>query len=237
MDVSRKLAIEALQDQISDQFDQSILNILNGEMMYKEFSTQGLMGRGDFAPFNEAMCSNDTHQTIFSEPFNKMRAFGHQVSLAKYEKLTIAPLKPLFEKHYECIVLWFGDDMFCQMNFLTVLAYLDQIEYKGKVFFQKVNETTYEVEETELVPDGYKKIYVQVLIHHCLPNLQLMPVMYQGIKLYLEYLKKDNEITAFIKKNRDRSQDELVNELFRVFPQYGLGDLQYIKIINTIKNA
>jgi hypothetical protein len=237
VDASQKLAIETLQDQISDQFDQSILNILNGEMMYKEFSTQGLMGRGDYVPFNEAMCSNETHQAIFSDSFNKMRASGHHVSLAEYENITISPLESLFKKHYSCIVLWFGYDMFCQMNLLTVLAYLDQIEYRGKVFYHKVQELTYEVEATELVPEGYKKMYVQVLLHHCLPNVPLMPVMYQGIKFYLEYLKKDNEITAFIKKNRERSQNDLLKQLVRVFPQYGLGDLQYINIINTIKDV
>lgn len=31
-----------------------------------------------------------------------------------------------------------------------------------------------------------------------------MPVMYQGIKLYLEYLKEDNEITSY-KKNMQAS--------------------------------
>ncbi|WP_100486302.1 helix-turn-helix transcriptional regulator [Sporolactobacillus pectinivorans] len=237
IDISQKLEIETLQNKISDQFDQNILNILNGEMMYKEFSTHQLMGKSDYVPFNEAMCSNDTHKSIFSGTFNRRRASGHHVSLEQYENIVITPLKPLFDKQYKCIVLWFGDDMFCQMNLLTVLAYLDQVGYKGKTFFHMVKETTYEVEETEIVPQGYKEIYLQVLIHHCFPEIPLMPVMYQGIKLYLEYLKKDNEITAFIKKNLDRSQNELLRQLFRVFPQYGLGDLQYLKIIKTIKDA
>lgn len=234
LDFSQKLKIETLQSKIANQFDQEILNILNGEKMYEEFFTHQLMGQSDYVPFNEAMCSNDTCSTIFSEEFNDIRASGHQVSLKEYEKITIDSLKPLFEKQYKCMVLWFGDDMFCQMNLLTVLAYLDQVGFKGKVYYHMVKETTYDVEEIEVQIDGYKKIYEQVLIHHCIPDVQLIPVMYQGINLYLDYLKEVNEITAYIKKNRDKSLDDLLKHLFHFFPQYGLGDVQYLKIIKTI---
>lgn len=237
MDISQKLKIGALQNKIHDQFDQDILNILNGQMMYEEFYNHQLMEKSDYVPFNEAMCSNDTTCTIFSDEFKKIRASGHQVSLQDYETVTVIPLKPLFENKYKCIVLWFGDDMFCQMNFLTVLAYLEQEGYEGKVYFHMVKEMTYEVEETDILLEGYKEIYQQVLIHHRLPEANLMPVMYQGISLYLEYLKEDNEITAFIKKHLGKPQDELLQQLFNLFPHYGLGDLQYIKMIEAIKEA
>lgn len=237
MDISQKLKIETLQNQMIDEFDQDILNILNGQMMYEHFYTHQLMGKSDYVPFNEAMCSHDTSDTVFSDVFKKLRASGHQVSIKEYENITISPLKPLFEKRYKCIVLWFGDDMFCQMNLLTLLAYLDQVGYDGKVFFNMVNEMTYEVEETEVIPLGYKEIYQQVLIHRRLPKAQVMPVMFQGIRLYLEYLKENNEITTFIKKHLDKPQNELLKQLFHLFPQYGLGDVQYLKIIETIKES
>lgn len=237
MDISQKLKIETLQNKMNEQFDTDILNILNGQIMYEEFQTQQLMGKTDYVPFNEAMCSNDACFTIFSDEFNKLRAAGHEVSLIDYVNITINSLKPLFEKQYKCIVLWFGEDMFCQMNLLTVLAYLEQVEYKGKVFFNMVNEKTYDVEEIEVTPKGFKEIYQQVLIQHQLPKAQVMPVMYQGINLYLEYLKDDNEITTYIKKHLYKSQGELLKNLFRLFPQYGLGDVQYIKIIKAIKEA
>lgn len=238
MDISQKLIIGALQNKIYEQFDQDILNILNGQAMYEEFSKHQLMEKSDYVPFNEAMCSNDTCVSIFSDEFKKMRASGHQVSIRDYETVTVTPLKPLFENKYKCIVLWFGDDMFCQMNLLTVLAFLEQEGYQGKVFFHMIKDMSYEVEETEdILLGGYKEIYQQVLIHHRLPEAKLMPVMYQGIKLYLEYLKEDNEITAYIKKHVGKPLDELLKQLFHLFPQYGLGDLQYIKMIETIKKA
>ncbi|SDX06149.1 helix-turn-helix transcriptional regulator [Paenibacillus sp. CF384] len=237
MDISQKLKIGALQHKMQDQFDQDILNILNGQMMYEEFYHHQLMEKSDYVPFNEAMCSNDTSATLFSDEFIQIRASGHQVSLQEYEKITLTPLKPLFENNYKCIVLWFGDDMFCQINLLTVVAYLEQVGYEGKVYFHMVKEATYEVEETEIQLGGYGEIYQQVLMQHRLPDAKLMPVMYQGILLYLEYLKEDNEITAFIKKHISKPQHELLQQLFHLFPHYGLGDLQYIKIIEALKQA
>lgn len=130
MDISKKLRIEDLQKRVDGYFDHEVLNILNGQQMYEEFSSQQLMGKSDYAPFNKAMCVHDTVKTIFSDSFKKVRAAGHQVSLAKYEAITVASLQNnLFSKKYQCIVLWFGEDMFCQMNLLTVLAYLEQISF------------------------------------------------------------------------------------------------------------
>ena len=237
VDISQKLKIESLQNKMYEQYDEDILNILNGQMMYEEFYKHQLMGKSDYVPFNEAMCANDTCEAIFSDEFNELRASGHQVSLQDYKNITIHALKPLFEKQYKCIVLWFGNDMFCQMNMLTVLAYLEETGYNGKVYFNMVNEITYEVEEKEISSVGFKEIYKQVLINHSIPEATVMPVMFQGIKLYLEYLKEENEITAYIKKHTGKSQNEMLKQLFHLFPQYGLGDTQYIKIINKIEEA
>ncbi|WP_249659877.1 helix-turn-helix domain-containing protein [Lysinibacillus fusiformis] len=236
MDISSKLKIEALQEKIHAQYDQAILNVLNGQMMYEEFSKQQLMGNSDYVPFNEAMCTNQTASPIFSEEFNKIRAAGHQVTVQDYERITVNPLRSLWTKNYQCIVLWFGDDMFCQMNLLTVLAFLEQQKYEGKVYFHMVQEATYDVDEIEIVLGVYLKVYQDVLIRHRIPEATLLPVMYQGIQLYFDYLKEENDISTYIKKHVDQSPQELLTQLFRLFPQYGLGDTQYLKIIDKVKN-
>ncbi len=223
-----------MQTRIQDQFGQDILNILSGQAMFNEFYDHQLMGKGDYAPFNEAMCSNDTTSAIFSDEFNRLRASGHRVPLEEYMKITVTPLQSLFEKKFKCIAVWFGDDMFCQINLLTLLAYLEQARYDGKVYFHMVNELTYDVEETEIKLGGYQEIYQQVLIQHRLPEANLLPAMYQGIRLYLEYIKEENEITAFMKKHSDEPRDELLQRLFKRFPHYGLGDTQYIKLMEAL---
>lgn len=235
MDISQQLKIAALQEKINAHYDQEILNVLNGQMMYEEFAQQQLMGNSDYVPFNEAMCTNPTTSPIFSDEFKKIRATGHQVSLQDYEQVTINPLKPLLTNNYQCIVLWFGDDMFCQMNLLTVLAFLEQQGYQGKVYYHMVKEITYDVEETEIVLGDYLEIYQDVFMHHRLPEATLIPVMYQGIQLYFNYLKEENEMTTYIKKHLNMPQNDLIKQLFYLFPHYGLGDSQYMKLIEKNK--
>ena len=232
--LSHRSKIKDFHSKMNHQFGCKILNILNGQVMYEVFQTNKFFGKGEYIPFNEAMCSHETSVAIFSDEFINLRALGHKVSIQEYKNLTMTPLKPLFEKEYKCIVLWFGDDMFCQINMLTVLAYLEQVAYKGKVFFNMVNEMTYEIETTEIFLSSYKKVYQQVLIDHQFPNIKVIPSMFEGIRLYMEYIKADNEIITYIRKNEDQSQNELLENLFQSFPQYGLGDVQYLKIIETI---
>lgn len=237
IDLSYRSKIKDFHSKMNHQFGSKILNILNGQVMYEVFQTNKFLEKGEYIPFNEAMCSHETSVAIFSDEFINLRALGHKVSIQEYKNLTMTPLKPLFEKEYKCIVLWFGDDMFCQINMLTVLAYLEQVAYKGKVFFNMVNEMTYEIETTEIFLSSYKKVYQQVLIDHQFPHIKVIPSIFQGIKLYLKYIKVDNEIVTYIRENEDRSQNELLENLFQSFPQYGLGDVQYLKIIETISKV
>ncbi|TSB45315.1 helix-turn-helix transcriptional regulator [Alkalicoccobacillus porphyridii] len=238
MDVSEKMKIVALQNKAQQQFDRDILNVLNGQLMYEEFSHEKLMEHSDYVPLNEAMCSNKTTKPIFSTEFIKVRAKGHRVSTEEYETKVINALKPLFKNQYTCIILWFGNDMFCQINMLTLLAYLEEQGFKGKVYFHMVKEIerTFEVEEIEIELGDFQDVYDQVMIHKQWPTKNVMPVMYQGIKLYLEYQMQENELTSYIRNHLDMPQNELIRQLFKLFPQYGIGDLQYIEMIEKVKN-
>jgi len=84
------------------------------------------------------------------------------------------------------------------MNLITVLAYLEQTSFKGTVYYHAVREQTYDVKETEITLGNYYDIYQAVLLEHRMPDVELIPVMYQGINLYLELLQIDNEITKYI---------------------------------------
>ncbi|MGE7693814.1 hypothetical protein ACQKNC_06800 [Lysinibacillus sp. NPDC094177] len=66
-----------------------------------------------------------------------------------------------------------------------------------------------------------------------MPHVELMPFMYQGIKLYLELLNNDNDIIKYIQTHQNQSQNEIVQNLLHLFPQYGLGDSQYLALINA----
>lgn len=230
----QRLRIVRVQDKLCDRFGRRMLHILSGQAMYEQLMSQRLTEKGVFAPFNEAMCSNETCEDIFGKPFNRLRAAGHQVTEEHYEVQTLAPLKPMLENKYDCTALWFGDDMFCQINLLTVLAYMDQTRYRGNVIFCMVNEVTYVVEDTEISPSGYTDVYRCVLLEHRMPVMRVPSVMRQGIARYLEVLNDDNEITRYIKSWSDIAPDVLLGRLFQRFPHYGLGDVQYKQMIAKV---
>lgn len=227
--------VEKLQSKRRELFDQDVLNILNGEMMYEEFKSKQLMGDSDYAPFNEAMSVHAATATIFDSEFIQTRASGHQVTVESYKDKVIQPLTNLFKKEYKYIVLWFGEDMFCQMNLLTLLGFLEHSNYEGKVFLNSFREDEFKVSQTELTLEGFHSVYEEVLVKHTMPSQKLIAVMYQAVKLYLEMQKETNAVTQYISNNRDLPQPELVKRLFEVFPTIGYGDTQYIELINKTK--
>lgn len=237
MNISRKMEIKQLQSKKAELFNDDVLNILNGQIMYEEFKDKKLMGDSDYAPFNEAMCVHATTEKIFDKDFLKTRALGHHESEKDYIQNVIAPLDNLINKNrsYNSIVLWFGEDMFCQMNLLTVLAYLEQSGYEGKVFLNNFREDEFKVSQIELKLGIYNSLYKETLVNHEKSSHKLLPVMYQAIAIYLDMLKEDNAVVKYISKNKDFPTPELINRLFDLFPTIGYGDLQYIELINKSK--
>ncbi|RIW31378.1 AraC family transcriptional regulator [Bacillus salacetis] len=235
MNHNREREVERLKHKKGELFDQDVLNIFNGQVMYEEFKRGGLMGNSDYAPFNEAMCVHPTTATIFDNAFIQTRASGHHDSVENYRNKVIKPLHNLFEENYNYIVLWFGEDMFCQMNLLTILAYLEQSQYKGKVFLNSFREDEFKVSQTELTLGSYHSIYKEVLVHHKKPAGELLPVMYQAIELFLEMQTENNTVVKYISKNKHLPKSELLERLFEVFPTIGYGDTQYMELINKTK--
>ena len=235
MNTRRETEVAHLHSEKSELFDEDVLNILNGEVMYEEFKSKKLMGNSDYAPFNEAMCVHETTIPIFDSTFIEIRALGHHVSIESYISKVMQPLKNLNQKNYNYIVLWFGEDMFCQMNLLTVLAYLEQSDYKGTVYLNSFREDEFKVTQTELALGSYYSVYEDVLVNHKMPKHKVLPVLYQAIELYLEMQTENNPVTKYIARNKQLSQSELLKRLFEVFPMIGYGDTQYIELINRAR--
>nr|WP_082235660.1 AraC family transcriptional regulator [Halobacillus massiliensis] len=235
MDFSQKMRAHHIQNETSDFSNEQVLNILNGQVMYDEFKNQKIMGNSEYAPFNEAMCINTATSNIFSKEFIETRAAGHNELVDDYIDKVISPLNPLFNNQYPCTVLWFGEDMFCQMNLLTILAYLEQSEYSGRVFLNSFKEDEFKVRQTELVLGNYFIVYEDVLLNQKNTSVKVIPIMAEAIDLYSEMQKDDNPVMKYIEKNINLSTSELLERLFALFPKIGYGDLQYKQLINKIK--
>ena len=211
--------------------ERNILNILNGQAMHDYFKQHHLDRSGIYVPFNEAMCVGESSADIFSNEFIKSRCESHHVTVEQYNQITLKPLHPLFKNKFTHIFLWFDDDMFCQINLLTILAYLDQINYSGEINFNLVNREFKVINNFKLGVRGYNKRYKQVMINKCMPKNIDLTLMKNGIRLYFDYLKEDNKIIKYIKQHEDLQRNILLTALMNTFPEYGLGDTHYMQLI------
>lgn len=230
--------IKNIQEEILEKYESNVLHILSGGCMMEEFEKNKWCNeKSTYIPFNEAMCWGEATEDIFSDEFIKKRAQSLNVTIAQYRSIVLNSLEPLFKNKFDTIVLWFGDDMFCQINMLTLLAYLDQCNFEGDVLFCIAMENT-----DEMLPNTYEvdikgslQRYKSIVCNKKIPDEKLMPVMYQGVSLYLNYRSKDSEINRYILEHINKTENKLIGDLLKTFPQYGLGDLQYKMLIKNIK--
>ncbi|CAN7286111.1 AraC family transcriptional regulator [Rossellomorea sp. LjRoot5] len=210
-------------------------HILNGTEMYKRFKETGFLKTEKMIPFNEAMCWGETCENIFSDEFIEMRSKVHHVTRDQYVDITQKPLQPLVNESVDHMALWFDEDMFCQMNMLTILAWLDQREYKGTVDLHLVDHQYKPVSEYSLQAKGYAALYELVMIHRTRPEDVVLEPLKEGIELYLNYREKDSELMMYILKHRDVPAEKLVWLMLENFREYGLGDTQYEEMINSTR--
>lgn len=210
-----------------------IINILNGQCMYDYFIKNDIEYKGKIIPFNEAMCVGTVSEIIFSEEFIENRCKTHNVSRLDYEKITLNYLESFIKLDFDLINLWFDEDMFCQINMLTILAYIDYSGYKGEVLLNLVDGKFEVIDKIKISLDNvrYYEVYKNIMINkNYLNNLELKTLK-EGINLYLEFIKENNEITNFIRENKDCTVIDLLNK----FSKYGLGDTQYKELINRVR--
>ena len=212
------------------------LHILNGMEMYRYFKKTHFLEPELMIPFNEAMCYGNTCEDLFSDEFIKIRSNVHHVTPTQYAEICLNPLQPLFCEGFNRIVLWFDEDMFCQINLLTLLAWLDRTDYKGAIDIQIVGDNFQPMDYFTLKAKGYYALYKHVLIHKRVPQNVLPSPIKKGIELYLNYLNKDSDLMLYIQRHPDVPVKELVSVLIENFKDHGLGDTQYLEIIKSYRN-
>ena len=226
--------IKVLRKKIESGCSSRILHVLSGGSMLETFRRHGMSEESSvLAPFQEAMCWGKTAGRPFSDDFIRTRAEVFRCTMQEYQKTVIRPLIPFLSSNFERVVLWFGDDMFCQMNLITAAAYLEQRGYTGELLVCVAEERPDCRLDGPLKvsPDGYLDLYRTVLCGHHMLDGQLLPVTRQAVRRYLNYLGPDSEILAYIRQNLNR--EHLLEELLARFPEYGLGDSQYQALIDN----
>jgi len=228
----------SIQDNLNISHPVRVVHVLNGSCMLQTFrSNQWMKEDSTYIAFNEAMCWGRGHQDLFGHEFIQERIKYLKSDQATYKERVIEELKPLLKGDYDHIVLWFGTDMFCQMNLLTLLAYLDVKDYKGHVFVSLLDEIKDEYLNgaLEVEVKGYYSIYKQVIVEQRKPTGKLDPLLYQAVESYLTYSQVDSPINTYIRKHIDMDENHLIANLLEAFKEYGLGDYQYQLMIRKVK--
>ena len=160
------------------------LNITNGDY-FNDYLLSKFGGKA--VPFCEAMMDGDTVSEIYSNEFIELRAKELNVSTEEYRAKMHAH-DALADGKYAEIRLWFGKDTFCQTNLLTLLAYLEQIGYDGKVSLNYIDDETFEVIEDNIPISlgSYQKRYEEILIAKKSPS-DLGVLDAEAIQLYVDY--------------------------------------------------
>ncbi len=211
------------------------LNVVNGMAMLSYLTENNIDLGGEIVPFNEGMCDGETIQDIFSGEFELERCIAHGVGVEEYEDIVINPLSPLFTFEYDELHLFFDEDMFCQINLITLLAYLDSNCYEGKIALHIVDYEYQEIKCVEIKPQGFFNVYKTVLIDKKIPEIILPDIMMDAVINYLDYSKENNDLTDFVSQNIDMQESELLDEMYNRFKYLGLGDTQLQKIIEKVK--
>ena len=208
-----------------------ILNITNGDYFNNYFISK--FG-GEAVPFCEAMMDGDTVSDIYSDEFIELRSKELGVNSEKYKSKMHVQTSPL--ENYSELRLWFGKDTFCQTNLLTLLAYLEQIEFSGKVILNYIDDETFEVTEDNITVTlgTYKKLYEDILIAKKHPT-DLGVLDTDAIKLYFDYLSDNGTLAKLVRENSDKDDLALICLLLENSKAYGLSDIQAEKLIKKYR--
>lgn len=215
------------------------INITNGECFNTLFE---LHHKQKGIPFNEAMMMGTIPDCVpFSTFFIAERSKALQVSEQQYTTTLSAFLSLLPKLNaIQEITLWFGYDAFCQMNLLTLLAYLDYTHFRGKVNTIIIDELQTNEEHIHVLEEhpalsltGYYSLYQSVLVNHQ-PVHSHDLILNKAIDTYFDYLSDDGKLAKLIKKNTTLSEAELI-PLLLAYHEYGIGDIQAKELIAKYK--
>ena len=207
-----------------------ILNITNGDFFNDYFLSQS---GGAAVPFCEVMMDGKTVAAIYSEEFISLRSQQLHVSEKEYRsKMQVYDVFNDKNIRFSELHLWFGKDTFCQMNLLTLLAYLEQIGYDGKILWNAIDDETFKILEKDIpITLGlYQRLYEEILIEKHQP--QALGVLDENaIRLYFDYHDNDGILSRMVKENPHMDDMQLICLLLRESVAYGLSDLQAEQLI------
>ena len=188
-------------------------------------------------PFREAMLTGPAHPDVFSDAFIAVRARTHH-STPDAWRAHMEPLLSFLDECASCpeLVLWFGTDAFCQVNLLTLLAFLDQKHYPGTVRTVLMEEPSWRIvrEKSAVSPAGFSGLYRRTLCQGQ-PERVADPFLDRGIRLYFDLQDPRGALQTLVYEHPQADRDTLIRILLRESADYGLSDLQAGELIDRCR--
>ena len=191
-----------------------IINILSGDVM------------------GESMITGHPTSDIFSQEFIAERAASLKTTPEKYRKKIVFPLSKL--RSTDEVHVWFGRDMYCQINLITVLALLEKNGIKSAVFHEVFEDDMVEKSKTEISTDGFTDEYNSILVNRE-PTVTGLDTVNSALEMYFEFINAEGPLCDFIRENKDDSVLTLTLKIIRSYAEYGLGDVACKDLILRVR--
>ena len=210
-----------------------VLNITNGEYFNEYFLSR--FG-GVALPFCENMMDGTSVEEIYSKSFIRVRAQSLGVSEAEYESKACV-FRALREREFAKLCLWFGKDTFCQANLLTLLAYLEQIGYRGEVELNYIDDEDFSIIESGIVLrlGGYGASYREIFLQRRKPS-EFWGLVESAFDLYFDYHDRNGALAELVRANTGKDKQGLVRVLIENSKAYGLSVEQAERLIEVYGN-
>ncbi len=207
-----------------------IINILSGDVMGQYADKLGFSDK--VIPFGESMITGHPTSDIFSKEFIAERAASLKTTPEKYRKKIVFPLSKL--RSTDEVHVWFGRDMYCQINLITVLALLEKSSIKSAVFHEVFEDDMVEKSKTEISTDGFTDAYNSILVNRE-PTVTGLDTVNSALEMYFEFINAEGSLCDFIRENKDDSVLTLTLKIIRSYAEYGLGDVACKDLILRVR--
>jgi hypothetical protein len=239
-------------------------HILNGMCLYENFPNQI---EGERIVMHEALLQGPLGGEISMDEFWKMRADYWKVPLTDYEEKVVSPLEKLIlAKKEDNLLLWFGPDLFCQINVWFLLYFVHQHKIPSKIGIiypprEDTEDSFGHYPSTFLAKAYFQPVYLNVEEVNLAINLwnlcknedieglskikvvknEAFPEIMASIKLWIDLFPKDGLGIASQKVEALMNQGILdFKELFKAFcksfPTLGMGDNQVYEYYQSYLN-
>ena len=214
------------------------INITSGESFNEYIKTKI---NGIFVPFNEALMEGRPLFPLFDETFINERVMTHYNDLSKKDEYV--KKMEIFIKNKELIlnseelILWFGEDTFCLINLLGLLTFLENNSYHGKLLYNILDEEKFVVKKEGISIElgNFTNSYVSLFNGNVFVSTKNQ-LIDKGIKTYLELQDANHFLVQYIKDNIDKMEEyQLLINLLNMTLEYGLSDVQLMKMINKYR--